>query len=59
MKVDYSRLTAVLWSVAKTQQQTITDLAARVQALENLATSKKDVSKAATRKLVPKGNQGS
>ena len=41
MKVDYSRLTSILWSVTKKQQELITDLSTRVQALETTKTTAK------------------
>ena len=46
LAVDYSRLTAVLWSVAKTQQELIKDLSTRVQALESPKTKTKTTAKA-------------
>ena len=44
--VDYSRLSVILWSVAKTQQELITDLSTRVQALESPKTKTKTTAKA-------------
>ena len=41
MKVDYSRLTSILWSVTKKQQELITNLESRVQALESTKTTAK------------------
>ena len=39
LTLDYSRLTPFLWQIAKKQQELITDLSTRVQALENNNTS--------------------
>ena len=41
LKVDYSRLTSILWSVSKKQQELITSLQSRVEALEAPKTNSK------------------